>query len=51
MSLWDYANPKKFLTTSEKVMPALWVVSIAGMVIGLVWGFFFTPDDYQQGKV
>ncbi|NRB35337.1 MAG: heme ABC transporter permease [Rhodobacteraceae bacterium] len=50
MSLWDYANPKKFLTTSEKVMPALWVVSIAGMVIGLVWGFFFTPDDFRQGS-
>jgi heme exporter protein C len=28
-----------------------WVVglTIAFLVVGLVWGFFFTPDDYKQG--
>ncbi|MQQ06872.1 transcriptional regulator [Epibacterium sp. SM1979] len=50
MSIWEYANPKKFLATSEKVMPALWVLSIALCVGGLIWGFFLTPDDYRQGS-
>ncbi|MDC0656434.1 heme ABC transporter permease [Leisingera sp. SS27] len=50
MSIWEYANPKKFLATSEKVMPALWVSSAVLITVGLVWGFFFTPDDYRQGS-
>ncbi|WP_027259175.1 heme ABC transporter permease [Leisingera aquimarina] len=50
MSIWEYANPKKFLATTEKVMPALWVSSAVLITVGLVWGFFFTPDDYRQGS-
>ncbi|MBY6055806.1 heme ABC transporter permease [Leisingera daeponensis] len=50
MSIWEYANPKKFLATTEKVMPALWVSSAVLISVGLVWGFFFTPDDYRQGS-
>ncbi len=50
MSFWEYANPKKFLTTTEKAMPFLWVTSGVLLVTGLVWGFFFTPDDYRQGS-
>jgi len=50
MSFWEYANPKKFLATSEKILPALWLVSISLLVVGLVWGFFFTPDDFRQGS-
>ena len=50
MSLWEYANPKKFLTTSERVLPYVWAVSLACIAVGLVWGFFFTPDDYRQGS-
>ena len=50
MSLWEYANPKKFLTTSERVLPGFWWLSGACIVIGLIWGFFFTPDDYRQGS-
>lgn len=50
MSIWEYANPKKFLHTSERVLPSLWVVSAALIVGGLIWGFFFTPDDYRQGS-
>ncbi|CAD0185216.1 Cytochrome c-type biogenesis protein CcmC [Ruegeria sp. THAF57] len=49
-ALWEYANPRKFLATSERVMPFFWITSIACIVIGLVWGFFFTPDDYKQGS-
>jgi heme exporter protein C len=50
MSFWEYANPKKFLATTEKLMPFLWVSSGVLLVAGLVWGFFFTPDDYRQGS-
>ena len=50
MSIWEYANPKKFLATTEKVMPVLWVSSAVLIAAGLVWGFFFTPDDYRQGS-
>ena len=50
MSLWEYANPKKFLTTTERVMPWVWGLSLVCLAVGLVWGFFFTPDDYRQGS-
>jgi heme exporter protein C len=50
MSLWEYANPKKFLATSERVLPTLWILSTVCLVVGLVWGFFFTPDDFRQGS-
>ena len=50
MSLWEYANPKKFLRTSEAVLPYLWGLAALCLVTGLVWGFFFTPDDYRQGS-
>ena len=50
MSLWEYANPGKFLGFSERVMPWLWVSSGICLVVGLIWGFFFTPDDFRQGS-
>jgi heme exporter protein C len=50
MSLWEYANPVKFLRLSERVLPTLWVLAISSVVVGLVWGFFFTPDDARQGS-
>jgi len=50
MSLWEYANPVKFLRLSERVLPMLWALAISSTVVGLVWGFFFTPDDIRQGS-
>ena len=50
MSLWSYANPVKFLTLSARVQPVLWVASFACIAVGLVWGFFGTPDDFRQGS-
>lgn len=44
MSLWEYANPKKFLRTSEAVLPWIWGLAALCLVVGLVWGFFLTPD-------
>ncbi|SPF80872.1 heme ABC transporter permease [Pseudoprimorskyibacter insulae] len=50
MSIWEYANPVKFIRTTDKVLP--WIAGLAAvaLVIGLGWGFFFTPDDYRQGS-
>ena len=50
MSLWEYANPVKFLKLSDKLLPFFTAFSIIGLAIGLFWGFFFTPDDYRQGS-
>ncbi|TMV13280.1 heme ABC transporter permease [Arenibacterium halophilum] len=50
MSLWQYANPRKFLATSERVLPALWAGAVLCLLVGLTWGFAFTPDDYRQGS-
>ena len=50
MSLWEYANPVKFLRLSGRVLP--WVSGLAALslAVGLIWGFFFTPDDFRQGS-
>ena len=50
MSIWEYANPKKFMQTSAWALP--WVAGAAAVClgVGLAWGFFFTPDDYRQGS-
>ena len=49
MSIWEYANPKKFVETTTPLLP--WTFGLAGLCLvgGLIWGFFFTPDDYRQG--
>ncbi|MGN7869663.1 heme ABC transporter permease [Paracoccus sp. 22332] len=49
MSIWEYANPVKFMRTSGAILP--WVVAGAAIctVTGLTWGFL-TPEDYRQGS-
>lgn len=47
---WSYANPVKFLGFSQRILPALWGLSVICLVVGLIWGFFFTPDDFRQGS-
>lgn len=49
-SIWRYANPKKFIDTSDRVLPWLAVATGGLLLTGLIWGFFFTPDDYRQGS-
>ncbi|QCO55053.1 heme ABC transporter permease [Pseudorhodobacter turbinis] len=50
MSLWEYANPQKFMLLSRRVLPFVAVASIVCLIGGLGWGFFGTPDDYKQGS-
>ncbi len=49
MSIWEYANPKKFSETAARILPVVAPLSALTLLVGLVWGFFFTPDDYKQG--
>ena len=48
-TIWEFANPKRFLTISDKLIPIVTLFTILTLVIGLVWGVFFTPNDYRQG--
>ncbi|WP_281966554.1 heme ABC transporter permease [Roseovarius nanhaiticus] len=48
-SLWEYANPRKFIAASDRVLPWIGGIALVSLVVGLVWGFFFTPEDYRQG--
>jgi heme exporter protein C len=50
MSIWEYANPVKFLALSSRVQPFVWAAALGCMALGLIWGFFFTPDDFRQGS-
>ena len=48
MSIWEYANPVKFMRLSGAILP--WAVGGAAIctVGGLLWGFL-TPQDFRQG--
>ena len=50
MSIWEYANPKKFMQTSGALLP--WVSGMAALCLltGLIWGFFFTPEAQNFGS-
>jgi heme exporter protein C len=50
MSIWEYANPKKFMETTTPLVPWALGLALFCLVVGLVWGFFFTPDDFRQGS-
>ncbi|MBT9248076.1 heme ABC transporter permease [Gemmobacter fulvus] len=50
MSLWEYANPKKFMQTAARLLPFVAALAVLTLGTGLIWGFFFTPDDYKQGS-
>ncbi|MGH1465809.1 MAG: heme ABC transporter permease [Cognatishimia sp.] len=48
-SIWEYANPVKFMRLTNRVLPWVTVLAVAALAVGLIWGFFFTPDDFRQG--
>ncbi|MFY0661385.1 MAG: heme ABC transporter permease [Shimia sp.] len=49
-SIWEYANPVKFSQTVSRFLMPVAVLAAIATIVGLVWGFFFTPDDYRQGS-
>lgn len=50
MSIWEFANPARFTRIVSRFLP--WVAGAAALClsIGLIWGFFYTPDDFRQGS-
>ena len=50
MSIWEYANPKRFMQTSAVLLPWITIAALAALVLGLTWGFFFTPNADKFGS-
>ena len=50
MSYWEYANPRRFMGLTDKVMGPAFAFAGVTLGVGLIWGFFFTPDDFRQGS-
>ncbi|MEM9434576.1 MAG: heme ABC transporter permease [Pseudomonadota bacterium] len=50
MSIWEFANPKRFMDATGPLIPVLGILAGLSLAVGLVWGFFFTPDDFRQGS-
>jgi heme exporter protein C len=48
-SLHRFANPGRFLRLSGAVLPWLAAIGTGFLVVGLIWGLFFAPADWQQG--
>ena len=48
-SIWDYANPARFMSATERLLPAGSVIAGATLAVGVCWSFLFAPDDYQHG--
>ena len=49
-SVWNLANPTRFLSWSGRMMPWLVVLTSLVFVVGLYLSFFVAPADYQQGE-
>ena len=47
-SLHRFANPGRFLRLSGAVLPWLAAGGVGLTAVGLAWGLFFAPADWQQ---
>jgi len=50
MAFWEFANPTRFMGWSGKALPFIAAAAALCLGVGLIWGFFFTPDDFRQGS-
>ncbi len=50
MSLIALANPSRFLSLSERMLPWLASATLLTFAVGLYQAFFVAPEDYQQGE-
>jgi len=46
----QFANPARFMSASEPLVPVLATAAVLLFAIGVPWGLFFSPADYQQGE-
>ena len=49
MSLWEYANPRKFMGWTARAVPVFVALATVMIGVGIVWGYFYTPNDYRMG--
>ena len=49
MPLIDLANPTRFLSFAERIIPWFAAATALAFAIGLYLAWFVAPDDYQQG--
>ena len=49
MSIWEYANPVKFMRVSGAALPWIAAATAICLPAGLIWGWM-TPEDYKQGS-
>ena len=49
MSIWEWANPRRFMALSGRVLPWAWALAAILCGTGLTWGLFFTPEDFRMG--
>ncbi len=47
--LYQMASPKSFHSLIRPVLPWFGMLAILFLVLGLSWGLFWAPPDYQQG--
>jgi heme exporter protein C len=48
-SVFELANPKRFLDVSGVLIPWIAVVAVLAIAVGLFMALFVVPPDYQQG--
>lgn len=44
-----FANPARFLRISKMITPWCFILTAVTMCVGLYWGLFIAPEDYQMG--
>ncbi|MDQ0317229.1 heme ABC transporter permease [Amorphus orientalis] len=49
-TLQSLANPTRFVSLADRLLPWLAALTVALMAAGLYLGFFVAPADYQQGE-
>ncbi len=48
--IFKFANPLRFQRLTEKIEPITLNLAIILLLLGLFFGFFFSPPDYLQGE-
>jgi heme exporter protein C len=48
--MWSLANPTRFLSIADRVIPWLAALTFLLLGLGLYLSFFVAPPDYQQGE-
>ena len=44
-----FINPGKFIHFTDLIYKPLFIVAIISLIIGLIFAFYLSPNDYQQG--